>query len=1079
MKAIVKYSLKQTVFLNVIFVLLTVAGFFSIFTSPVENVPPIDIGMVYINTYYYGASSEDVENLVTDRIEKALDGIENIEYIASESFRNFSSVGVKFIDDTNYQDLFDELRFKVSSIQKNFPPEVEDPSFLFIDTHYFAPVINVNILGNIPKQSQKLLAEELKALLITIPDVKDVQIKGDYKKEFHVSINPEKLRQYGVTFHQVAEAINSANTKIPTGRFKKEFFQYMLDAGKKFSTQEDVLNVVVRRDGDGNFIRIRDLVTTARLGHRIPYTINSVNGKDTVNLIVKKENYGNAVNIAEHVKKTCKSFSEAHKKDGVEIILTHDSTIEIDDALTTLTGNMIFGMILVTIVLWLTLGFRNAMLTAIGIPFSFLCAIIILKVTGLSINSISLFAFVLISGIMVDDAIIIIENVFRHQEMGKKPVDAIVDGVGEVMMPVISSAVTTVLAFLPMLIMTGATGEFFSVIPKTVTFALLASLFEALIILPLHILEWGPSYVTVKGNINQQTKEDTFHHLSSGIFAPLWDYYYKIVEFLLNNKKKTLLITLGGFFLSVLMLLLSVQGVIPLIKIKFFPENMMRYHVAIQMPTGTSIEKTDEIVRDVAKFIVKFGKGQTHAASGNAGYYEDESYQWHQAHHFGQIVVTLPAKKDMKLPDGMNRNPILFIEYVNKKIHDYIDSKYLEEGKKPVIHVFAESTSPVKGKDVNIRVSGNSLEKNLEVSDIIQDYLRGEKLDEGLIDLGDNRSPVQKVIKYLPKQEKAYEYGLTPGAITAIVAGALNGWRAGNYRILDQEIPLMVRLARTDDPVNPRKVGLSDPHEILNLPVVEHSAAAVYLRDLVEMRYSSEPVLRSRYNGKPAVTITANIKEGSKLSSSTVQYMVNKYFTSISHKYPGVTINFGGQFESTNRAYVSLMYAFILALFCIYMVLSAQFNDYLQPFIIITAVFFAFMGVVFGMFITRSTFTIGSFMAVVGLAGVSVNDSLILVDFMNIRRKEGKPIREAVIEACGARMRPVLITTVTTILGLLPMAIGIPSKSIEWSPMATAFATGLVSATALTLLIIPVEYEISAIINQNIKQFIKERKARQ
>ncbi|MBU0992420.1 MAG: efflux RND transporter permease subunit [Proteobacteria bacterium] len=1077
MKFIVDYFLKKAVFVNSIFILMTITGIYCLFSSPVENLPPIDTGMVYITTYFYGASAEDVENLVTERIENSLSSMQNIEFISSESFRNYSTVGVKFIDDTDYRRLFDELRFRILNIQNDFPPEVEDPSFNFIDTHYFAPVIRVNIIGDIPKESQKLLADELKSQLDVIPGLREVKIYGDFKREFHVSVDPNKLRQNGVTFHQVAEAVNSANTKIPTGRFKGQFFQYMLDAGKKFSTQEDVLNVVVRRDGDGNFIRVRDLVTTARLGNRIPYTINTVNGKSSISLIIKKEDSGNAVKIAEHVKDVCAKFAIAHEKDGIEIVLTHDSTVEIFDAINTLNGNLIMGMVLVVIILWITMGFRNAMLSAIGIPFAFLCALIIMRVTHLSINSISLFSFVLISGIIVDDAIIIIENVYRHQQMGKPIRDAVVDGVSEVMIPVISSAMTTIFAFIPMFIMTGVTGEFFSVVPKTVCFALLGSLFEALLILPLHIYEWGPRSIS-HSNHSKETAEDHAHHLTSGIFAPVWRFYEGLLTLFLNNKKKMLLFTLAAFIISVGVIAVSITGMMSLVKIKFFPDNMMRYRVTVELPTGTSIETTDEVLRELADFILSFGDREVDSASGNAGYYEDEEYQWHQAHNYGQLIVSLPPKKRMELPEGMNKEPMRYIEYVRKKIKGFAESHFTEEGRIPFIRVFAESTSPAKGKDVNIRISGDSLEQNLIVSDEIQAFLKQENISGDLVDLVDNRSPVQKVIKYTPKQEKAFEYGLPPGSITAIVAGALNGWRAGSFQVFDQEIPLMVRLARTDDPVNPRKVGLSDPRDILDIPVIEHSMAAVYLRDLVDMRYANEPVLRSRFNGKPAVTITANIKEKSKLSAGRVRYMVSRYFETISDKYPGATLSYSGMFETTSKAYNSLMYAFVLALLAIYLILAAQFDDYIQPVIVISAVFFSVIGVVAGLVITRSTFTIGSFMSVVGLAGVAVNDSLLLLDFMNVRRKGGKDMRTAVIEACSARMRPILLTTVTTVLGLLPMAIGIPRKSIEWSPMATTFATGLISATVLTLLIVPVEYEIVVKTNMAIKNYFSNRKRR-
>ncbi|GBE35895.1 nickel and cobalt resistance protein CnrA [bacterium BMS3Bbin07] len=1057
MKRVVRYTIRQAVFLNIVFVLFIVAGIFSLFTTPVENMPPVDMGRVFITTVYYGASADDVESLVTSKIEDALDGIKNVEDIQSRSLRNYSTVEVKFIDDTDYRALYDELRFRVLNIKNELPPGADEPLFMYADTQMWMPVVAVNIVGDIPSRSLKLLAGELKAGILDIPGVREVTLSGEYEKEFHVSLDPEKLRRFGITFDQVAEAVGSANTKIPTGRFREDSTEFMLEAGSRLSSQQEVLDVVVRRDGDANFLRVGDLVTSAAISYRDPDVISSTNGLNTLRLLVKKEDSGNSIRIAEAVKDLSRRFEKTHGRDGVTIEFTNDSTIEIKDSVRTLSGNMLFGMVLVTIVLWITLGFRNAMLTAIGIPFSFLCAIILIKITGQSINTISLFSFVLVSGIIVDDAVIILENVYRHMQMGKSSKEAVIDGVSEVMLPVISSSLTTILAFVPMLIMSGSTGDFFSVIPKAVSYALAASLFEALFILPIHILDWGPK------RIKQPTaeKEEHSHHLTSAIFAPLWRLYRRILDILLEHKAATMVSISGLFLLALLILGLSVTGIVPLINVKFFPGSYFRYHLAVIMPAGTSIERTDAVVRDLSRFIVSMGKKQALATSGAAGFYEDEDYSLHSGHRYGQVVVTLPEEKERDFPENPGNDLMLHLDYIREKVNDFIDRKYGGSELKPYLKVFPENTGPPTGKAVNIRISGNTMGEVVRAADSLKQYLGSDEEFSDLQGLDDNRATSQRVVKYIPMQEAVFEYGLTPRTATSLVAGALNGRYAGEFRSRGEEVALLVRLARADDPGNSRGTGISEPADILDVPVIENSSSPVLLRDLVEMKYLNEPTIRTRYNGKPTITISSDIKSGANLSTSRVQVLVKRFFENIAGEHPGVTISFGGEFESTKRAYTSLVFAFFIALLCIYMVLSSQFKDYFQPVIIISAVAFALIGVVFGMLITRSTFTIGSFLAVVGLAGVAVNDSLILIDFMNRRRRAGAPLREAVIEACSVRMRPVLITTVTTMLGLLPMAIGIPSKSIAWAPMATAFVTGLSSATLLTLLIVPVEYELS------------------
>ena len=1072
MRAFVKLAIRQAVFFNVAFFILVVAGGFSVFTTPLENMPLVDMGEVFVQTVYFGASADDVEKLVTTKVEDALDGLENIEYIQSYSYRNFSSVKVKFIDDTDYEALYDDLRFRVLNIKDELPAGADEPRFQYIDTHEWMPVVVVNLSGQMPQRTLKLYAEELRTQLLALADVRNAQIEGEFEEEFHVEADPLKLRRYGVTFQQLADAIRTANTKIPTGRFRQNDTEFMLDAGRRLDSQQAVLNVVVRRDGDGNYIRVGDLVNSARLSHRDPTLIPTVNGENTIRVLITKEQSGNSVSISQKVKKIARAFETLHSKDGLKIVFTNDSTIEINDSLNTLGGNLILGMSLVLGILWLSLGFRNAIITAVGIPFSFLCTIIIMKATGVSLNTISLFAFVLVTGIMVDDAVIIVENIYRHFEMGKPVKLAVIDGTAEVILPVTSAALTTVLAFLPMLLMTGTTGEFFAYIPKTVTFALIASLIEALFILPIHFLDWGPKKQPPRKP--HPEVNDPFHHLRHGPFGLLWRLYQRILETLLNHKVITFTVLTVVFFSSLAVLVLSATGVLPLIKVKFFPGNYFRYHVTIVNPVGTPIENTDAVVRDISRLIMGLGEGQAQSASGSAGFYEDQDYVRHTGSNFGQVVVTLPEQKYQEFPENPKNDPVIHLEYIRNLIAKYIKNNHHNMSITPVISVFEESDGPPTGKAVNIRVTGTNLESALAASEAIMEFMRREEELSDLIGLTNNRSNDHRTFQFKPRQEAVYEYNLRPGDITALVAGALYGTYVGDYRISDEEVDLLVRAARRDKSADTGYTGLQDPTDVLEMPVIEDSAGPILLRDLVEVTIGLDPNVRTRYNGKPTVTITADIRAGSPLSPARVQNLIKNFYAESDNRFSGVSLSFGGEFESTSKSYRSLTFAFFIALLGIYLVLSSQFKDYIQPLIIISAVPFALIGVVIGLFVTRTEFTVGSFLAIVGLAGISVNDALLLIDFMNVRRREGKELRRAVIEACGARMRPVLITTITTTLGLLPMAIGIPSRSISWAPMATAFVAGLSSATILTLLITPANYELS----EQFKTWLRQKRAK-
>lgn len=1069
MRPVVRFSLSQSVFMNLVFIVLMVVGGYSLLSTPVENMPPVDMGQVFIITTYYGASGEDVESLVTSRIEDSIDGMENIEYIQSRSYRNVSIVEVKFLDDTDYDALYDELRFRVINVRGDLPQYTDEPVFFAIDTQVWMPVIAVNITGDLSNRSLSLLADELKLNFMSVPGVRDVQKLGEHEPEFHVSLDPERLRRYGVTFAQAAAAVASANTKIPTGKIESGQSEFMVDSGVRMKRLSDVQEIVVRRDGDGNFVRISDLMTDARLSHREPDILSSVNGKNTMSLLVHKEASGNSIDIVSEVKRMSGSFERSHAADAIELYLTNDSSIEIHDSIRTLGGSLALGMVLVTLVLWYTLGLRSAVLAAIGIPFSFLCTLIFIKAAGQSINTISLFSFVLVSGIIVDDATIILENVYRHLQMGKPLTESIVEGTSEVMLPVITSALTTILAFLPMLMMTGSTGDFFSVIPITVSFALFASLIEALLVLPVHILDWGGTK-----NIHLVTDEEALgEHLSKGIFAPAWRLYHRTLGVLLENKLKAMAGLLIAFLVSAAVLVLSITGAVPLLKVSFFPGSYFRYHVTLKMPPGTSVERTDEVVRELSRYVEGFGKREALAVLGAAGFFESENYVRYRGHNNGQLVVTLPEESERAFPNNPGNDPLVYLDLVRKRLNDYVAEEIASTGPAPEIQVFPENTGPPIGKPVNVRVTGTSELSVGLASEAILEYLRGDPEFADLVDLELDRAEPQNVVRYAPRQESAYEFGVQPSDITAIVASALNGYRAGTFRTEDDEVDLVVRLARPSDEGNVRGAGIARPEDLLRVPVVEHSSSPLLLGQIVDMAYTTEPSVRTRYNGKPALTISANIRTGSKLSAGRVQMLVSRFAESLPEKYPGVSVAYGGEFETTRRTYSSLSFALITAVLFIYLVLATQFKDYMQPLIIITAILFAVIGVVVGMFLTRSTFTIGSFMAMVGLAGVTVNDSIVLVDFINVRRRMGRTERQAVIEACSIRMRPVIITTVTTILGMLPMAIGIPRKSIAWSPMAMAFVSGLASATLLALLMVPVEYELSEALRRRMRRLFR------
>ena len=1032
MKGIVQFSLQQKVFFNLIFILLTVLGFYAMFQLPAERYPNVNFGEVSISAYYPGASPSEVETLVTQKLEEKIETVENIEWISSTSYAERSHIRLKFLDDTDYDYLYNEVRFKVLNMLGELPKDVDPPTMNSVSVDDFLPVITINLAGQHTNRALALISEQVKSRLLKIPGVKDINISGEYTREFHVYLDPQKLRQYGVSFNEVVSTLKDANISMPAGSFKGENSNFLVKVDEKFYTREQVVQTIVRRDGDGSFIRLQDVISRAELDYRDPMIISSVNGKDVISLKVIKTQAGNAIDIKEGVVTELDGFKGLFEQEKLEITLTQDSTDKIKDGFTTLGLNMLVGMILVSIVLWYFMGARNAGLVTIGIPFSFMITMLLMYITGNSLNEISLFAFVLVTGIIVDDAIVVCENIYRHIQEGSVLYQAIINGTAEVGLPVISSTLTTVAAFLPMLIMSGATGEFFSQIPIAVTFALIASLIECLIILPIHYLSFGPKQ---SKELSEQLDTDNFILV---FFRVLTE---RVLAITLKHRILSVLSIFLLLFISVGILGVSASGKFPLINIKFFPDDYTIYYADIKGTPEVPIEKIDKKVREIAEYIMKDGDGYAESAAGFAGFYPNEDYEPVYGNNHGTVMVTMPMKDKQAF-----NHPLEHLDDMRKRLKE----KFEKDGYTLSVH--AQKDGPPMGKDINIRIVGTEFESISKLADKIFQFLQADLvISENLVELNDDRGEAKQLYRFNINHERVKEYGLTSTQVTQLAGSVLDGRYIGKYRLNDEEIDLKVL-------VTPE--AMTAPYQALTIPVTEHASGPVLLGDVTDLQTYFQPSELHRYQGQRAVSLTANIKPEAAISTPIVVDMVKTFYADMASKYPGAHLIFGGEHEDTMRSYASLMYAFIIAIMIMYIILAAQFQSYLQPIIILSAIAFALIGVVIGKLVTQSLFTVNSFVAIIGVAGVVVNDSLILIDFMNKIYKKGATRLESINQAIEIRLRPIILTTLTTTLGLLPMALGFPEDSIVWGAMASTFVSGLAVSTILTLFIAPVLWDM-------------------
>ncbi|MCG8091608.1 MAG: efflux RND transporter permease subunit [Candidatus Thiodiazotropha endolucinida] len=1031
MRDLVAFSLKQRVFYNLMFVVLIVVGFITLFALPAERYPNFGFGEVIISTVYPGASPVEVESLVTRKIEDALEQVDDVEWINSTSFSGRSNIRVKFIDDSDYDTLFNEVRFEVLNVISELPQGVDPPQLLNAKVQDWLPVIAVNLLGDQSNRALALMGEEIKTRILKVPEVQQVEFSGKQTQEFHIYLDAQKLRELGVTFDQVAQALIGANHTIPAGKYTNDSGEFLVKMDERFNNLEQVQSTVVRRDADGSLVKVSDLASQIGMDYRDPIVIASVNGKPSLGLKIIKSEKGNAMKIRDQVIAIVEEFRPTLKAQGVDLVLTQDSTVYIKDGLSTLGMNMLVGISLVSLIIWYFMGVRNAGLVTIGIPFAFMITMLIMYLTGNSLNEITLFSFVLVTGIVVDDAIVVTENIYRHVQEGDPLRDAIINGTTEVALPVISATMTTVAAFLPMLIMTGSTGQFFALVPKAVTFAIVASLIECLLILPIHYLDFGPR----SQNASKLLERDNAMMRVARRFTD-W-----LLNLTMRFRLLSVFIVSLLFVVSVVIIGLSASGKVPLIRIQFFPDDYKIYYVDVVGPSNVSLDEIDSRVKQIAQTVMEDGPGMASAASGLAGMYFNEDYEPIYGNNHGSVIVTMPSAKEQTFDD-----PLAHLQ----RMRDKLKPIYEKDGYH--LHVHPQNDGPPSGKDINVRVVGANVEAVSALSAELLKFMQAsDTIGPNLIDLKDDRGVPKRVFRLQVDQQLVAEYGLDNSQVAQLAASVLDGRYLGKYRHIDEEVDIKLRI----DPG-----ALREPENALYIPVIEDAGRPVYLSDLVQVKAYNESGEIKRYQGQRAISLKADIREGAPTSTPAVVEAVRRHYETIREEYPGATVTFGGEHEDTQRSFQSLAYAFIIAVLVMYVILATQFQSYLQPLIILSAVVFALIGVVFGKLVTQSLFTVNSFIAVIGVAGVVVNDALVLIDFINKRYRSGMTRREAITEGVHIRLRPILLTTLTTSLGLLPMAVGFPSYSLVWGTMASTFVTGLAAATALTLFIIPVLWDL-------------------
>jgi multidrug efflux pump subunit AcrB len=997
---------------NLVFIGVLLVGVYTFFSMPAEMLPDVNMNEAVVVAIYPGVSPQEMETLVTKPLEDEIETVEDIDSIQSRSGESRSVINVRFkpgLSDDDFDKRILDLRAAVDAARPELPSEVEAPEVIPIKLGEVIPILSVSIGGEVSDTVLREVAEDLREEILDVRFVKSVDIVGTREREIWVEVDADRLAAYDLPIGAVVASLAARNLNVPAGTIDLGSSEYIVRTLGEFEDLEDIEDHVIASDPFGRQIRIRDVgIVKDTLAERL--TLARLNGERSVTLWVMKEREGSVVRIVQNVRDVVNAYDEA-LTEPVSFEMRNDTSEEVKDTLAVLQRNAVFGIILVAFVLFVFIGFRNSMLAVIGIPFSFFCAFILMNAAGLTINTISLFSLVLVLGMLVDDAIIVIENIYRHMEQGMPAYKAAILGTKEVQAPVTAAVLTTIAAFLPLLLMTGIWGKFMSVIPKTVTFALLASLIEALFILPSHMSDFGR--VTSRANSRHPT------------FVAMTRRYERALRKVLRRRYLSVVAI-------VVMALIAIGLVTTLDILIFQEEDVAQVEIRAQARVGTRIEETDQITRRLEEIVFALPESEFEAAVTRVGFMI-RNYRGELASHNMQLNVDLTDAKDR------DRSDVEIMAALREEMSEVPGLTFLSLSR--------PQQGPPSGRPVEVRVRGENPETLEHIAGLVKATLAEY---EGVVEIDDDMRPGKSELRVTIDQDKASLYGLTVVDITSAVRTGFEGIEATKYRGAgDDEIDVVVKLEGDDR---------SDLSDLENLRLQTPTGASVPLGNVVDIEIAPGPAELYRRDGDRVVTVDADVAGGT--TSTEVNRLLQRDLRDLPRMFPGYRLDFGGEYQETQESFASLFLAFGVAILLIYLILGTEFQSFVQPLIIMFTVPFAFIGVVIGLVVMRYPFTLNAGVAIVALAGVVVNDSIVLVDFIKKARARGVTRWESVVQGGCMRLRPILLTSITTILGVMPLAMGWGGVSVTWGPMAASLAWGLAFATILTLFVIPSLFSI-------------------
>lgn len=1020
-----EFAVKQQVATLMLFLALALLGGFALSRLNVDILPDIDPPVISILTSWYGASASDVESEVTEPIEDVVNSVNNLDTLTSKSLDNLSLVSLKFDWGTDLDVASNDIRDRLELAKRNLPKDAEAP-ILFKFSSATAPIMFMTISGEkswprLYEIVDKRVVDELKR----VPGVGTIIVHGGLRRRINVYFDLEKLEAYKIPITFVNQVLAAENVNIPAGSIKAGSREYFVRIPGRFTNPNEIQDIIVG-SFQGKPVYLRD-VARVEDGFEPQDIMGWGDRKPALVLILQKQTGKNTVDVLNRVKKRLNELKEILPPD-VEMNIVMDASENILISVKNLRTSLFYGIFFVVLV---TLAFlrqvRTAIIISLAIPFSLIIAFILLYVFGYTINLVSLMSLAIASGMVVDNAIVVLENITRHVERGGRPKTAAMFGASEMGLAITASTLTTVIIFLPLMFLTGLAGIIFKQLGLTLTATLMASLLVALMFVPMLASRWIHS--ETKGRTKLQGFSPIIYHLPERALAGLEDYYKRFLGLCLRYPKTVVV--------SVLLVFLLSMSLIPFLSTSLFPKmDTGDVEIRFRLEEGTRIEETHGVVNrildDIDRIVRPEEMRHGYAFDGETKEGIGVALGFEQGPNVGSIGFKLVHK------DQRKRSAEDVASLLRERVREIPGiTKIKVRATDPITSILMGA-----GKPISLELQGTDMDELLGFARKIKSIMEAIP---GLVDIEISQKDPRPEIWVEVDRQKAAQMGLNLYTIGASVRNYFYGLDPTKFREAGDKWDIFTRLSDRD------KDRLKNLPEV---PIYAQDGRVTRLKNIARIIEGSGPIEIERKNRQRIVRVEADTYKKS-LGEATQD--IKRRLSEI--EVPkGISIHFGGEVEEQAKVFKDMTILLIMGILLVYMVMASLFGNLRDPFIIMFSVPFAFSGVIFAFFLTNTTLGIMSFMGVVMLVGIVVNNAIVLLDYTHLLEKRGLSLEDAVTQAGRDRLRPVLMTTLTTIFGMLPMAVSKGVGAEAWNPLGITMLGGLSVSTFISLIIVPTVY---------------------